>query len=179
MATKEIKMLINDGGIIFMAHIGFMSQSLLAGMIESLKKKETLEGIPSKISHSMFIILIEMTQNIIKYSKIEPVDKNNINSNGLILVGRDKKNNYFVHSQNIVTFKDSIKITKIIDEMNTLTENQIKQKYRELRRSAINAHPRGAGIGFYEIAKRASSIEYDFIEIDSERCNFNLTANIK
>jgi len=179
VATKEIKMLINDGGIIFMAHIGFMSQSLLAGMIESLKKKETLEGIPSKISHSMFIILIEMTQNIIKYSKIEPVDKNNINSNGLILVGRDKKNNYFVHSQNIVTFKDSIKITKIIDEMNTLTENQIKQKYRELRRSAINAHPRGAGIGFYEIAKRASSIEYDFIEIDSERCNFNLTANIK
>jgi len=179
VATKEIKMLINDGGIIFMAHIGFMSQSLLAGMIESLKKKETLEGIPSKISHSMFIILIEMMQNIIKYSKIEPVDKNNINSNGLILVGRDKKNNYFVHSQNIVTFKDSIKITKIIDEMNALTEDQIKQKYRELRRSAINAHPRGAGIGFYEIAKRASSIKYDFIEIDSERCNFNLTANIK
>ena len=179
MATKEIKMLINDGGIIFMAHIGFMSQSLLAGMIESLKKKETLEGIPSKISHSMFIILIEMTQNIIKYSKIEPVDKNNVNSNGMILVGRDEKDNYFVHSQNIVASKDSIKITKIIDEISELTEDQIKQKYRELRRSAKNAHPRGAGIGFYEIAKRASAIKYDFVEIDSEKCNFNLTVNIK
>lgn len=179
MAIKHVKKLIEDGGIIFMAYVGFMSQSLLSGMIDSLEKEETLEGISKKASHSIFTILIEMTQNIIKYSKEGYVDEINLNSNGLILVGKTDADVFYVHSQNIVTEEDSIKIINIIDEMNRLDEDEIKQRYRELRRSGSNSHAKGAGIGFYEIAKRASEIKYEFTDMGSNKYNFNLTVNIK
>ncbi|MBP6713687.1 MAG: SiaB family protein kinase, partial [Aliarcobacter sp.] len=123
--------------------------------------------------------LIEMTQNIIKYSKNEFEDGNKFKSNGLILVGKNDDDDFYVHSQNIVSLADKNIIIQRIEEIKKLNEDEIRQKYKELRRSAANSHEVGAGIGFYEIAKRAKEITYDFEEINDDKSNFYLTVNIK
>ena len=179
MPVKHIRKLMEDDGIVFMTYVGVMSQTLLSGMIESLESEQNIEGIPSKISHNVFTVLIEMTQNIIKYSKNESEDGNKFKSNGLILVGKNDDDDFYVHSQNIVSLADKNKITQRIEEIKKLNEDEIKQKYKELRRSAANSHEVGAGIGFYEIAKRAKEITYDFEEINDDKSNFYLTVNIK
>ena len=43
-----------------------------------------------------------------------------------------------------------------------MDKKEIRKKYRELRRSGEKMHDKGAGIGFYEIAKNAT-IDYEFI----------------
>ncbi|WP_368030864.1 SiaB family protein kinase [Arcobacter sp. s6] len=179
MPIKHIKKLIEDDGIVFMTYVGVMSQTLLSGMIEALEQEQNIEGIPKKISHNVFTVLIEMTQNIIKYSKSESDDINLFKSNGLILVGKNEEGDFYVHSQNIVSLADKNKITKRIEEIKKLNEDEIKQRYKELRRSAANSHEIGAGIGFYEIAKRAKNITYEFEEINNDKSNFYLTINIK
>lgn len=179
MPIRHIKKIIEDDGIVFMTYVGVMSQTLLSGMIEALEQEQNLEGVPKKISHNVFTVLIEMTQNIIKYSKNEDEDGNKFKSNGLILVGKNDDDDFYVHSQNIVSLADKNKITKRIEEIKKLNENEIKQKYKELRRSAANSHEIGAGIGFYEIAKRAKNITYEFEEINNDKSNFYLTINIK
>jgi hypothetical protein len=179
MPIRHIKKLIEDDGIVFLTYVGVMSQTLLSGMIEALEEEQNLEGVPKKISHNVFTVLIEMTQNIIKYSKNEDEDGNKFKSNGLILVGKNDDDDFYVHSQNIVSLADKNKITKRIEEIKKLNEDEIKQRYRELRRSAANSHEIGAGIGFYEIAKRAKNITYEFEEINNDKSNFYLTINIK
>lgn len=179
MPIRHIKKLIEDDGIVFMTYVGVMSQTLLSGMIEALEEEQNLEGVPKKISHNVFTVLIEMTQNIIKYSKNEDEDGNKFKSNGLILVGKNDDDDFYVHSQNIVSLADKNKITKRIEEIKKLNEDEIKQRYKELRRSAANSHEIGAGIGFYEIAKRAKNITYEFEEINNDKSNFYLTINIK
>jgi hypothetical protein len=179
MPIRHIKKIIEDDGIVFMTYVGVMSQTLLSGMIEALEQEQNLEGVPKKISHNVFTVLIEMTQNIIKYSKNEDEDGNKFKSNGLILVGKNDDDDFYVHSQNIVSLADKNKITKRIEEIKKLNEDEIKQRYRELRRSAANSHEIGAGIGFYEIAKRAKNITYEFEEINNDKSNFYLTINIK
>ena len=179
MPIRHIKKLIEDDGIVFMTYVGVMSQTLLSGMIEALEEEQNLEGVPKKISHNVFTVLIEMTQNIIKYSKNEDEDGNKFKSNGLILVGKNDDDDFYVHSQNIVSLTDKNKITKRIEEIKKLNEDEIKQRYKELRRSAANSHEIGAGIGFYEIAKRAKNITYEFEEINNDKSNFYLTINIK
>jgi hypothetical protein len=179
MPIRHIKKLIEDDGIVFMTYVGVMSQTLLSGMIEALEQEQNLEGVPKKISHNVFTVLIEMTQNIIKYSKNEDEDGNKFKSNGLILVGKNDDDDFYVHSQNIVSLADKNKITKRIEEIKKLNEDEIKQRYRELRRNAANSHEIGAGIGFYEIAKRAKNITYEFEEINNDKSNFYLTINIK
>lgn len=179
MPIRHIKKIIEDDGIVFMTYVGVMSQTLLSGMIEALEQEQNLEGVPKKISHNVFTVLIEMTQNIIKYSKNEDEDGNKFKSNGLILVGKNDDDDFYVHSQNIVSLADKNKITKRIEEIKKLNEDEIKQRYKELRRSAANSHEIGAGIGFYEIAKRAKNITYEFEEINNDKSNFYLTINIK
>lgn len=179
MPIRHIKKLIEDDGIVFLTYVGVMSQTLLSGMIEVLEEEQNLEGVPKKISHNVFTVLIEMTQNIIKYSKNEDEDGNKFKSNGLILVGKNDDDDFYIHSQNIVSLADKNKITKRIEEIKKLNEDEIKQRYKELRRSAANSHEIGAGIGFYEIAKRAKNITYEFEEINNDKSNFYLTINIK
>lgn len=134
MPIKHIKKLIEDDGIVFMTYVGVMSQTLLSGMIEALEQEQNIEGIPKKISHNVFTVLIEMTQNIIKYSKSESDDINLFKSNGLILVGKNEEGDFYVHSQNIVSLADKNKITKRIEEIKKLNEDEIKQRYKRAKK---------------------------------------------
>eukprot|EP01029_Cantina_marsupialis_P021706 TRINITY_DN525363_c0_g1_i1.p1 TRINITY_DN525363_c0_g1~~TRINITY_DN525363_c0_g1_i1.p1 ORF type:complete len:158 (+),score=18.70 TRINITY_DN525363_c0_g1_i1:2-475(+) len=156
-----------------------MSQTLLIGMIESLEKEKDFAEIPNNIAHDLFIVFIEMTQNIIKYSKNESDDKDKFKSSGLIIVGKNEDENYYIHSQNIIDKKDIEKIKDRIDEIKSLNETEIKKRYKELRRSAANLHNNGAGIGFYEIAKRALCLEYEFEKINENKFNFFFTVVVK
>jgi len=49
-----------------------------------------------------------------------------------------------------------------------------KKLYREARRSGKDTHSKGGGIGFYEIAKKATSIDYQFTPINDKRYYFKL-----
>ena len=179
MAIKHVKKLIEDGDIVFMTYVGFISQTLLTGMVEALEQEKDIGDIPRKMSHSIFTVLIEMTQNIMKYSKNDFQQENSFKSNGLILVGKHDNDNFYVHSQNIVTEEDSKKIKQRLADIDLLGEVEIKLRYRQLRRNATHSHNHGAGIGFYEIAKCSDEIQYKFKKISKNKYNFYLTVNIK
>ncbi len=60
-----------------------------------------------------------------------------------------------------------------------MNKEEIQKEYRKLRKNAKNAHAKGAGIGFYEIAKRSDNIEFSFKEINPDKYYFDFIANIK
>ena len=179
MAIKHIKRLIEDGGIVFMTYVGFMSQTILSGMIEALEHEQKLTDIPSGKTHNILSVLIEMTQNIMKYSKEEFDEEMKLNSNGLVLVGKVDEENFYVHSQNIISSQDKERIEKRLNIIKNLDEEQVKQEFRKLRRNATNSHEKGAGIGFYDIAKRSKDLTFEFEELGNDKYNFYLTAHIK
>jgi len=45
-----------------------------------------------------------------------------------------------------------------------LTKDEIKKRYKELRRNEKYKHSKGGGIGLYEIAKTADNFEFSFEE---------------
>ncbi len=171
--------LIDDNEIVFMTYVGFITQTLLTGMLESLEHEKEFSDIPSNSAHNIFTVFIEMTQNIIKYAKSEVKKESLYKSNGLIVVGKYSSKNYFVHSQNVVLEDDVKTISERIDEINQLSSDEIRKKYRELRRNGRHIHDKGAGIGFYEIAKRAVNLEYKFTRIKNGKYYFYLTVEIK
>jgi len=170
---------LDENEVIFITYVGFVTQTLLAGMIDSLEHEQEFSDIPRGTAHNIFTIFIEVTQNIIKYAKSELLKQTSYKSNGLIVIGKTKENQYFIHSQNLVAKKDVDLITKRIEMVKKLTPEEIKQKYRELRRSGENSHECGAGIGFFEIAKRAKEMNYKFKKIGENKYYFYLTIEIK
>jgi len=175
MDINKIQDIVKQDGIVFLTYGGFLSQALISGMTEALEQEAAGSELNMGDANDIFTIFIELSQNMMNYSKNK--DKDEFKSEGLILVGKDE-NSYYIHSQNIIALKDKEKIEPKLEEIETLTRDGIKKRYRELRRSGKDKHGKGGGIGFYEIAKRCSKIEYSFTPINDDRFYFHFQATI-
>lgn len=179
MNIEHIRDIVDKEGIVFLTYGGFLSQALIAGMTEALEKEAASNDLSMGESNNIFTIFIELSQNMMNYSKTKIKNCEKVESEGLIVVGKSETNEYFIQSQNIVSFKDKEKIKPKLDEILSMNKDEIKKRYRELRRNGKNSHEKGGGIGFYEIGKRADKIEYDFIEINSDKFYFQFKAYIQ
>lgn len=177
MNVDYIQEIVDKDGIIFLAYGGFMTQTLISGMTEALEKETKHSNLNMGVSTDIFTIFIELSQNIMNYSKSKLLSCKELKSEGLIIVGKDEKS-YFIHSQNIIAKQDKDKIEKKLDEIVSMTRDEVKKKYRESRRSGKDKHGKGGGIGFYEISKRSTNIEYEFKEINEDKYYFHFVSKI-
>jgi hypothetical protein len=173
---NKIKQITSENGVIFLTYGGFLSQTLIASMTEALEKEAKSSDINMGVANNIFTVFIELSQNMMNYSKDKEHDQNN--PQGLILVGKND-GEYFVYSQNIVTESDKNKIEPKLCDISKMDRDSIKKLYRELRRSGKESHSKGGGIGFLEIAKRSSKIEFDFVKIPNGRYNFSFKSYIR
>jgi len=176
MDINAVQKMVENDGIVFLSYGGYLSQALISGMTEALEKEAEDNGITMTISSNLFTIFIELSQNMMNYSKSLHV--NSKKAQGLILVSKDDNYNYHIHSQNIVSLNDKEKIEPKLKEIQSLDKDGIKKRYRELRKSGQHTHGRGGGIGFYEIAKKCDSIEYNFTPIQEDRYYFHVKTTI-
>jgi len=159
---KELEEIIRYEGVI--------TQNFIASCLENIDLKVENLSLKGKIS----TITIEMAQNIMHYSK----DKDNKLSIGSIEIVF-KNNRYEIVSKNLVSLSDKEKMEPILKEITILEKAEIKKIYRKLRRSGEKTHSKGGGIGFYEIAKLADSIDFEFIPNSKDSFYFIMKSYIK
>ncbi len=176
MNINVIQKLVDTDGIVFLSYGGYLSQTLISGMTEALELEAKDHGITMSVSNNIFTIFIELAQNMMNYSKA--IDSEAMKAQGLIVVSKDSEYNYYIHSQNIVSLTDKEKIEPKLLEIQSLDKVGIKKRYRELRKSGQHTHGKGGGIGFYEIAKKCDSIEYNFTKIEEDRYYFHVKTKI-
>ena len=67
------------------------------------------------------------------------------------------------------------RLRKKLTKLQKMDKEELKQYYREQRKKEPEAESKGAGLGFIEMAKRASRpIEFEFEQIDAKRSFFSL-----
>ncbi|NPA10961.1 MAG: hypothetical protein GXO62_01805 [Epsilonproteobacteria bacterium] len=159
--------------IIFLTYGGYFTQPLIVAMTETLEEESQRASLPSSLAHKIFVIFIELSQNLMNYSKNM---KSLFDPKGIITVGKNDKEGYYIFSQNIVTKEDREKIEKTLSLIKSITKEEIRKIYRQRRKDGLYAHEKGGGIGFFEIAKRANQINYTFEPIDEEREFFKFKA---
>ncbi len=168
--------IVPQDGIVFLSYGGVLSQALIAGMTEALEKEAEHNQLQKNISYKIFTIFIELSQNMMKYSVSK--GENLKRSKGVIFVGRSTDEHYYVHSHNRINNADISKLKTALEGITKLNPEELKTQYREQRRKGNNKHEQGAGIGFYEIAKRSSRINFDFTPADETGSFFNIHAII-
>jgi len=155
---------------------------VLSGIAQALKKKLEVEKADINTARGVFSIVIEASQNIIRYSaeheihdaEPQPIDLRY----GVIAVGNDD-NNYFVVCGNVVRKEDVERLSNSLAHIQGLEKKGLKALYKETLRKGPPDSSKGAGIGFVEIALRAlQSFEYDFQESDDSNVFFAMRATI-
>jgi len=174
--SKLLESILEKDGIIFLTYGGVLTQSLIVGMTEALEKESEQADLGMNIANKIFTIFIELSQNMMNYSKAVLQSEKKFDPKGMIMVGRDHENRYYIMSRNIVDTRDKEKIVPILQKIQQSDPKEIKRLYREARRSGQHSHEKGGGIGFYEIAKKADHIEYDFSKINDTKYYFTFRA---
>lgn len=117
MDIKVIQEIVEEDGIVFLTYGGFLSQTLIAGMTEALENEAEIGELNKGIANNIFTIFIELSQNMMNYSKTKFQDCVDLKSQGLIVVGRNSNGSYYLHSQNIIDRQDRDKIEPIMSWM--------------------------------------------------------------
>lgn len=178
MKLDNLEDLLNETGIIFLTYGGFLTQPLIASMTDALEKEAAQNDIGIKVAGSIFTIFIEMAQNMMNYGKQHP-QWNKTRQNGLIVVGVvGDSGDYFVASRNLVSNADRDTIDQRMTQIEGLDKSQLRELYRERRKSGRDKHAQGAGIGFIEIARRSKTLEHAFYPQDDGHCFFTLRATV-
>ncbi|MBF0100336.1 MAG: hypothetical protein HQK77_05440 [Desulfobacterales bacterium] len=176
------KNLKNKG--VFFAFSGPLSQQVIIDISNIIKKRITMEHESTYTNLRVLSIVIELAQNIAKYSSETIFDETtpNIKENfrcGIILIGK-KDNEYFVVSGNNIQNQKIEPLSSSLNSLLQMNKESLKQFYKEQRRKGPSMVGRlGAGLGFIEIARKVNRpFEFAFNTIDEDTSFFSFTATV-
>lgn len=183
LATElfELRNTLARSSVMF-AYSGYMTEQVRLAIGETLKQKLSMEDANVQTVRSVFAVFVEQMQNIIRYSA-ERVPEDHSDdvedlSYGILTIGKED-NDYVLLSGNVILREHIDRVSKRLKEVQGLDHVQLKRLYKTKLKEGPDEFSQGAGIGFVEIARRASRpIEFDFADVDQNRSFFALKAYI-
>jgi hypothetical protein len=168
-------------GIIF-CFCGSTSQAVVEGIGETLRQRMELEGVGTNVINKVFSVFIEQIHNILHYSAEKIPDDQTVEDElrfGIVLVGR-LNGGYYVRCGNFVSNTHLKTLSTLLEEIRGMDKDELKTLYKERRRSAEPADgSKGAGLGFIEMARKASEpLKFDFTAVDDDSSFFSITTII-
>lgn len=165
---------------IFFCFIGPISQDILAEIGSALEQRMTLENTDRSTMLRVFSMIMEMAQNVMRYS----VEKGHVErypdiSIGSIVIGYEN-DSYFILSGNVIYNKEIERLSQKLEKLRNMNRHELRTYYKEQLRKTPEQGSRGAGLGFIAMAKKASCpIEFSFKELDEETSYFSLKTVIR
>ncbi|MFV0422606.1 SiaB family protein kinase [Oleidesulfovibrio sp.] len=159
---------------------GPVCQSVVEGLGEMMRQKMAREERGLAVARRVFAVLVEQMQNIINYSGTIPLCAGVMPAmgEGQVVVGR-KGSEFFITCGNPVLRATEPRIKEKIDTINRMNKDELKRYYKEQRRKEPDELSRGAGLGFIEMARKASHpLAYSFEPINDTMSYFAVNVRI-
>lgn len=142
---------------------------------KNLEKVEENGKIKKKVYH----VMVECLQNISKHADDDTQTASDslqegLTKTGIFLIGNDQ-NQYFITSGNGISNENIPALKSLIDNINSLNQDELKQLHKEKIRETAISNKGGAGLGFIDIARKTGNpLEYHFEPIDENNSFFLL-----
>jgi ferredoxin-fold anticodon binding domain-containing protein len=137
-----------------------------------------------KIKKKVYHVMVECLQNISKHADDDAQTASDsleegLAKTGIFLIGNDQ-NQYFITSGNGIANENIPALKSLIDNINSLNQDELKQLHKEKMRETAISDKGGAGLGFIDIARKTGNpLEYHFEPIDDKNSFFLLKTSIK
>lgn len=124
---------------------------------------------------------MELSQNIMHYSaEREFSQKENTNVGVGIILFSEHLDYFYISSGNLIDNKLVERITKKIEVINYIDQEELKEYYQEQRRKPQENDSKGAGLGFIDIARKSGNkIDYEMNVVDDSHSFFVLKVKFK
>ena len=143
---------------IVLSYIGSVTPEIVNALLKSFKNDDFVLKDQVGLKKRVYKIIVECLENISRHSEI--IDENLPPS--IFLLGKESSN-FFIISGNFVYNNQVNDITNMIDKINGMDTDSIKDKYLEVLANGLISKKGGAGLGMYDIAlKSGNKLEYNF-----------------
>ncbi|PIE89767.1 MAG: hypothetical protein CR997_09435 [Acidobacteria bacterium] len=158
--------------------VGPFTQELIAELGSSLRDSMKENQESSSYVVKVFSVVVELSQNILHYSSeteiIESSDPPESLPMGMLAAGK-QDSKYFVLSGNLLKKEKAESLVNYLEELNMLDKQELRKLYNKKRRLGPSEGSKGAGLGFIEMARKASSpLEYSVHMVDENHSFFSI-----
>jgi len=163
---------------LLLAYQGVITDSLTNNLLALAENKLAMVEYNSRTKKKVFNILVEVLQNI--YHNQEEI-KNSDGSFQEIMIMVVKSNTaYEVISGNFIKQSNTDHLKKRIEEINQLTTDELRDKYRSKLDEGVFSETGRAGLGIMDMVRKSGQpLQFGFNSINDEYAYFSLQVNIK
>ncbi len=140
----------------------------------NMAKEEESNTVQKKVFH----VMVECLQNISKHADTFGSDDYIFAGKGIFMVSKGEQD-YHVTTGNVIENRKIEELTSMLEEINSLDKEGLKQLYKTQMREGRLSEKGGAGLGFIDIARKTGNkLEYHFLPIDETSSFFLLSSSI-
>lgn len=164
-------------------YLGNVTQSTIESITDMISEDLNTRHENRRVTKRVYHVMMESLQNICKHADSQSDEESNSLEDGLVkqgifLIGHDEKE-YFITTGNNIEIKSAMALRDVMDKINALDSDGIKQMYRDAMEDSEIGETGGAGLGFIDIAKKTGTQYEYYFEPDSETsCFFILTMRV-
>jgi hypothetical protein len=177
----DLRSILRKQGIIF-AYSGYVTEAVLSGVGDAIKQKLMFDDANTKTMRGVFAVFVEQMQNMIRYSVERSTSGVSDSPNGIrygVLTIGQENGDYVIYAGNLIQRSDVERLRAKLSHIRDMSKEELRLLYKERLRGDPEEGSKGAGLGFMEIARRASKpIEFDFTDVDDEYAFFTLKASV-
>ncbi len=162
--------------LVYEGEITHQITKAFTSLTESNMAKEEEAG---SVQRKVFHVMVECLQNISKHADDFTSNDFLFSGRGIFLVSKGDKE-YSVTTGNAVENERIPELTKLLEEINRLDKDELKELYKRQIKEGRLSEKGGAGLGFIDIKRKTGrELEYHFLPIDESTSFFLLTSTIE
>lgn len=136
------------------------------------------EDESSMVQKKVFHVMVECLQNISKHADTFGSDEYLFAGRGIFMVSKGNED-YHVTTGNVIENRKIDELTGMLEEINSLDKEGLKQLYKKQMREGRLSDKGGAGLGFIDIVRKTGNkLEYHFLPIDETNSFFLLSSSV-
>ncbi|HBS85374.1 MAG: hypothetical protein A2W91_16330 [Bacteroidetes bacterium GWF2_38_335] len=145
-----------------------ITDSILSLTEHNLDKEEE----SPKIKKRVYSIMVECLQNITRHQ--DDTKEDSVESYGVFVIQKELEN-YYITSGNLVGNETIPIISKLIEKINSLEKDELKDYYKEVLSTGELSNKGGAGLGLIDMARKSGNkLSYEFRPVSDKYSYFYL-----
>lgn len=163
---------------IMLSFKGDMSSELLTSILQIVENKLDRFGESSKVKRRMFSIMVECLQNLHHHIHDVVIDETGETPSVIVMVAKNVTG-YSVITGNFVKNQSVEALKNRLDEINSMSVDELKQLYKSSLASGGLSEKGGGGLGMIDIARRSGKkLDFGFIPFETGRSFFSLNVKV-
>jgi hypothetical protein len=167
-------------GDLILEYAGSISSDVISDTLTEFEAKMNQSEDLRRVRKKVYNVLVECLQNLYHHVDEPPedVEIDEKDRYGAIVLSRDGTF-YRVSTGNYVKKEKISSIKDRIDQVNSLSDDEVKMLYREVLNNSEFSEKGGGGLGMLDIVRKTGNkLEYNFFQVDNDYIFFALDVYI-